>query len=81
MNTPKTHTISTIDWELIETIYWQDWFTFYSDQDFQFSKSDNPNIDEIINITAWQEFWFDMPTSFWVKWNIWSKIFITCFNL
>lgn len=82
MRTPKVYTIQSSNTrELIETIYDQDWFTFYWDLDFEFSKKDNPNVDEIIPIASEVEFWFKKPVDFWIRWAIWTKIYLTPFDL
>lgn len=82
MRTPKTYTIQSSNTrELIETIYDQYWFIFYWNSDFEFSKKDNPNIDEIIPIASGIEFWFKKPVDFRIRWTIWTKIYLTPFDL
>ncbi|MEA2036420.1 MAG: hypothetical protein U9O94_02850 [Nanoarchaeota archaeon] len=67
MNIPKTITLTTTDWELIETVYDQGAFTFRPNADIQFAKSDNPNPDEIITILTDEKNKFRKATSFYVK--------------
>lgn len=80
MGTPKTYTIQTTDWELIKTVYNQNWFTFWSNADIEFAESDNPAVDEIIPLTTSTPYWFKKATSFWVKWAIWNKVYLAPFH-
>ena len=82
MRTPKIFTIQVDNvFESIKTTYSQEWFTFYADADIEFATSDNPALDEIIPITAWQEFWFEKPKSFYVRGTAGTQIFLTPFDL
>jgi len=79
MQSPKKITL-TGWWDLVETIYDQDWFTRRSDVAVEFAESNSPEIDEIVSISAGEFITFTTPVSFFVRGASWWVVSIWPFD-
>lgn len=79
---PQTIELTTTDWTKIEYVSTEsdDWFCFRTDADMLFSEIPSPTAEQQIPITADTRFMFKREHTFYVKWSIGNKVFLSPFE-
>lgn len=74
--------LTTTDWTKIDFQVAEDsdWFSFRVDTDMVFSTIPNPGIEEQIPLPANIRFMYKRPHTFFIKWAIGNKIFLSPFE-